>query len=295
MSFIMQQLITGLSIGGIYALIAVGYALIYSVFDFSNFAFGCVMMVSGFVCYYSMQVLNASLPVAIALAIAASIVVSVLTELIAYRPLRRRGTDRLFLMITGMGIDLALTNTVTIVLGANARRIDGSQFDLSGTVSLGDVYLTKLDVYALILAFVILGALYVFIYRTKPGLGIRASAYDVSIAGMMGVNVNKVSFIIFFISGITAGFAGILCGMKYAVIPTLGSTPALKAFIASVVGGLGSLPGAVVGGLILGILETLTSGFISSVYRDLISYAVLIVAMMFLPQGLLGRTHTDKL
>ncbi|HOG00072.1 MAG TPA: branched-chain amino acid ABC transporter permease [Clostridia bacterium] len=295
MSFILQQLITGLSIGGIYALIAVGYALIYSVFDFSNFSFGCVMMVSGFVCYYSMQILNVSLAMAIALSIAASIVVSLLTELVAYRPLRKMGTDRLFLMITGMGIDLAVANTATILLGANARKIDVSELNLEGSVALGSVFLTKLDVFALILAFIILAALYVFIYRTKSGLGIRGSAYDVSIAGLMGVNVNRVSFIIFFISGITAGFAGILCGMKYAVIPTLGSTPALKAFIASVVGGLGSLPGAVVGGLILGVLETLTSGFVSSVYRDLISYGVLIIAMMFLPHGLLGRSHTDKL
>ena len=295
MSFILQQLITGLSIGGIYALIAVGYALIYSVFDFSNFAFGCVMMVSGFVFYFCLEVVEYSILSAFMLSILASIVVSLLTELLAYRPLRRKGTNRLFLMITGMGIDLAVTNTATILLGANARGIDLSPYSIDGTVNLGNVFVTKLDVFALILAFIILAILYLFIYRTKPGLGIRASAYDVSIAGMMGINVNKVSIIIFLISGITAGFAGILCGLKYAVIPTLGSTPAQKAFIASVVGGLGSLPGAVLGGLILGILETLTSGFISSVYRDLISYAVLIVAMLFLPHGLLGKKQGDKL
>ena len=295
MSFIVQQLITGLSIGGIYALIAVGYALIYSVFDFSNFSFGCVMMVSGFVVYYSMEMLGVSLATAIALAIIASIIVSLLTEVIAYRPLRKKGTNRLFLMITGMGIDLAVTNTATILLGANARKISTDQFDLGGTVALGDVYITKLDIFALILAGVILLALYLFIYRSKAGLGIRASAHSTSIAGMMGVNVNQVSFIVFLISGITAGFAGILCGMKYSVIPTLGTTPALKAFIASVIGGLGSLPGAVVGGLILGILETLTSGFISSVYRDLISFSVLIIAMMFLPHGLLGKSRAEKL
>jgi len=293
--FIVQQLITGLSIGGIYALIAVGYALIYSVFDFSNFSFGCVMMVSGFVCYYSMLLWKVSLPVAILLSILASIVVSVLTELVAYRPLRAKGTDRLFLMITGMGIDLAITNTATILLGANARAIDMSAYGLTESVDIGGVYVTKVDIFAMILAFVILAILYAFIYRTKSGLGIRASAFDVHVAGMMGINVNKVSIIIFIISGITAGIAGILCGMKYAVIPALGTTPALKAFIASVVGGLGSLPGAVVGGIILGVLETLTSGFISSVYRDLISFTVLIVAMLFLPFGLLGKSRTDKL
>lgn len=295
MSFILQQIITGLSIGGIYAMIAVGYALIYSVFDFSNFSFGCVMMVSGFVCFYSMQLWGVSLPMGVLLAILASIVVSLLTEIIAYRPLRSKGTDRLFLMITGMGIDLAVTNTATILLGANARKIDMSEFSLETSIQRGDLHIAKLDLVALVLAFIILATLWFFIYRTKSGLGIRASAYDVSIAGMLGVNVNRVSLVVFFISGITAGFAGILCGMKYAVIPTLGSTPALKAFIASIIGGLGSLPGAVVGGLILGLLETLTSGFISSVYRDFISFTVLIIAMLFLPRGLLGKSHTDKL
>lgn len=294
MTFILQQIITGISIGGIYALLAVGYALIYSVFDFSNFAFGCVMMVSAFTSYYAIQFMDIPLFPAILLAVAAGVILSLLIELLAYRPLRRKGTNRLFLMITGMGVDLAVTNTATVLLGANAHSIDIKGLG-DPAFQIGDLFLSKLDVGALAIALICFIVLYLYIYKTKAGIGIRASAYSTSIAGMMGIDVNRISIIIFVISGVTAGLAGVFCGMKYAVIPTVGSTPALKAFIASVIGGLGSLTGALVGGLILGILETFVSGFISSVYRDLISYGVLIAVLIFMPGGLMSRSSLEKI
>jgi branched-chain amino acid transport system permease protein len=294
MTFFLQQIITGISIGGIYALLAVGYALIYSVFDFSNFAFGCVMMASAFTCYYSILLLNMGLIPAVLLSVVVGIILSLLIEFLAYRPLRKKGTNRLFLMITGMGVDLAITNTATVLLGANARSIEVKSINMEA-FRIGDLYLSKLDVGALVIALISFTILYIYIYRTKAGIGIRASAYSTSIAGMMGINVNRISIIIFVISGITAGVAGVFCGMKYAVLPTVGSTPALKAFIASVLGGLGSLSGAVVGGLVLGILETFVSGFVSSVYRDLVSYGVLILVLLFVPGGLMGRSNSDKI
>lgn len=294
MTFFLQQIITGISIGGIYALLAVGYALIYSVFDFSNFAFGCVMMASSFTCYYSILLLNMPLLPAVLLSVAVGIILSLLIEILAYKPLRKKGTNRLFLMITGMGVDLAITNTATVLLGANARSIDIKSINMEA-FHIGDLYLSKLDVGALVIALISFAILYILIYKTKAGIGIRASAYSTSIAGMMGINVNRISIIIFAISGITAGMAGVFCGMKYAVLPTVGSTPALKAFIASVLGGLGSLSGAVVGGLILGILETFVSGFVSSVYRDLVSYGVLILVLLFMPGGLMSRSNSDKI
>lgn len=290
---IIQQVITGVSIGGIYALLAVGYALIYSVFDFSNFAFGCVMMVSAFSCFFLTQA-GVGLLLSIALSIISGIILSLLIELGAYRPLRNKNTDRLFLMITGMGVDMAIVNTATVLLGSNARKINLGDLNME-SIKIGGVTITKLDIFALVISLLLLVILYIFIYRTKAGLGIRASAYSTSIAGMMGINVNRISFIIFFISGITAGVAGIFCGMKYTVIPAVGTTPSMKAFIASVIGGLGSLPGAVVGGLVLGVLETFVSGFVSSVYRDVFSYGVLIIVLLFLPNGLMGKTTTDKI
>lgn len=297
MNFFLQQIITGISIGGIYAMLAVGYALIYSVFDFSNFAFGCVMMVSAITCYYCTTIFELNLFTGLLISVVVGIIVSLLIELLAYRPMRKKGTDRLFLMITGMGIDLAVTNTGTVFFGANARAISTGHLDMSAYNIGGDngLYIGKLDMAALVISIITLILLYFYIKKTKTGLGIRASAYSTSIAGMMGVNVDRVSISVFFISGIMAGIAGVFCGLKYSVNPYVGSTPALKAFIASAIGGLGSLQGAVVGGLILGLLETLVSGFISSVYRDLFSYGALIFVLLFLPGGILNKASTDKL
>jgi branched-chain amino acid transport system permease protein len=139
----------------------------------------------------------------------------------------------------------------------------------------------------------ILIVLWIFLERTRYGIAVRASAFDTDTAGLMGINVNTISIIVFSISGITGGIAGLFFGMKYAVYPTLGGI-AIKAFIASVIGGLGSLPGAVLGGLLLGVLETMVAGYISSSYRDLFSFALLILMLLFLPNGLLGKNTKQK-
>ncbi|GEM_PF-224960 len=291
MSVVIQQIVTGLSIGGVYALLAVGYALIYSVFDFSNFAFGCVMMVSAFVAYYSILA-GCSVAMGIALAIAVGILFSVFIELIAYRPLRKKNTSRLFLMITGIGIDMAVTNTAVNLLGANYRPFPN--VSVTEPIMMGNIAVGKIDIIALIVSLVALGILWVFLEKTKPGLAIRASAYDTSTAGIMGINVNQVSIIVFVISGVVAAIAGIFFGMKYAIYPSMG-TVSTKAFIASVIGGLGNLEGAVIGGIILGLLETFVSGYISSTYRDLFSYGLLILVLLFMPGGLLAKSKSDKL
>jgi len=293
MMYFLQQVITGLSIGGIYSLLAVGYALIYSVFDFSNFAFGCVMMISAFTGYYGMTLFHLPMPQALAISVIIGVAVSLGIELIAYRPLRRKKTARLFLMITGIGIDLAIVNTATLLLSGNYRPFPGLSTQ-APIVLVSGLTVGRLDIFASVFSVVALILLWLFIEKTKSGLAIRASAYDSSVAGMMGINVNRISIIVFIISGITAAIAGIFFGMKYAVYPTLG-TVSMKAFIASVIGGLGSLPGAVLGGMILGIMETLISGYISSLYRDLFSYGLLILVLFFLPNGILGVSSQDKI
>lgn len=292
MAVFIQQIVTGLSIGGIYALLAVGYALIYSVFDFSNFAFGCVMMVSAFSAYYAITLFEVPLSLAVLIAVVVGMLFSILIELVAYRPLRKKNTSRLFLMITGIGIDLAVTNTATILLGGNYRPFPG--VDATTPIMLGNLAIGKLDLMATGICLATLLALWFFLERTKQGLAVRSSAFDTSIAGLMGVNVNRVSLVVFLISGIVAAIAGLFFGMKYAIYPTMGSI-STKAFIASVVGGLGNLQGAVVGAMILGLLETFVSGYISSTYRDLFSYGLLIVVLLIMPNGLLGRKTQDKL
>lgn len=292
MTQLFQQLITAVSIGGLYALLAVGYALIYSVFDFTNFAFGAVMMVSAFSGYYATQAGLSVIP-ATGVAVLAGMAISVLTELLAYRPMRKRNTKRLYLMISAMGINIFITNLFLCLFGANMRNLESGL--VTKTISLGkDITVGTIDLLALGTSVIALTALTFFLYKTRAGVTVRASAIDMSTAGLMGINVNRVSLIVFLISGFTAAITGMFFGMKYTVFPAMGSI-SNKAFIASVIGGLGSLPGAVLGGFILGILETVVTAYISATYRDLFSFLTMIVVLMFLPNGLMGKGDQDKL
>ena len=292
MTQLFQQLITAVSIGGLYALLAVGYALIYSVFDFTNFAFGAVMMVSAFSGYYATQAGLSVIP-ATGVAVLAGMAVSVLTELLAYRPMRKRNTKRLYLMISAMGINIFITNLFLCLFGANMRNLESGL--AAKTISLGkDITVGTIDLLALGTSVIALTALTFFLYKTRAGVTVRASAIDMSTAGLMGINVNRVSLIVFLISGFTAAITGMFFGMKYTVFPAMGSI-SNKAFMASVIGGLGSLPGAVLGGFILGILETVVTAYISATYRDLFSFLTMIVVLMFLPNGLMGKGDQDKL
>lgn len=292
MTQLFQQLITAVSIGGLYALLAVGYALIYSVFDFTNFAFGAVMMVSAFSGYYATQAGLSVIP-ATGVAVLAGMAISVLTELLAYRPMRKRNTKRLYLMISAMGINIFITNLFLCLFGANMRNLESGL--AAKTISLGKgITVGTIDLLALGTSVIALTALTFFLYKTRAGVTVRASAIDMSTAGLMGINVNRVSLIVFLISGFTAAITGMFFGMKYTVFPAMGSI-SNKAFIASVIGGLGSLPGAVLGGFILGILETVVTAYISATYRDLFSFLTMIVVLMFLPNGLMGKGDQDKL
>ena len=288
-----QQLVTGLSIGGIYALLAVGYALIYSIFKFTNFAFGAIMMCAAYGAYFMVHELKmTSLLSGLFGAIVVGMLVSVATEIVAYRSLRKMKASRLFLMISAMGVNILIQNFMTIMMSANLRSLN---CDLPFRIfAMGKIRMGALDIFSLLVSLLSLLILWVFIDKTKYGIAIRASAHDTDTAGLMGINVDRISLIVFAISGITAAIAGTFTGMKYAVYPSLGAISS-KAFIASVIGGLGSLPGAVLGGFILGILETIISGYISSSYRDLFSFGVLIVVLVFLPNGILGNDTSDKL
>lgn len=292
MELFFQQLVTGLSIGGIYALLAVGYALIYSVFDFTNFAFGALMMSGAFAAYYVMTLLQLGPVWSLLAAIGFGIFVSMFVEITAYRPLRRKKASRLFLMITAMGINIFIVNLAVVLLGANLRPYPIKLAEQP--IVVGGVKIGQLDVFSMVFSLLCLLALWIFLEKSKPGIAIRASAFDTATAGMMGVNVNKISAIVFIISGATAAIAGIFFGLKYTVYPSLGNL-ASKAFIASVLGGMGSLPGAVVGGLVLGVIETFVSGYISSTYRDLFAFGIMIVVLIFLPNGLMGKKVQDKI
>jgi hypothetical protein len=292
MNQLIQQLITGLSIGGIYALLAVGYSLIYSIFNFTNFSFGAIMMTSAFAGYFAISKLGLPPVGGVLFALLFGACISLLVEFIAYRPMRKKKAPRLFIMISAYGINMFIINLTLVLLGANLREFPisiGQTAFLVGNISIG-----KIDIIALIVSLISLLVLWIFLEKTTAGIAIRACSQDSSTAGLMGINGNKVSTMVFAISGVTAAVAGIFFGIKYTVYPNLGDL-ATKAFIASVIGGLGSLPGAITGGILLGVLETMVSGYISSTYRDLFAYGFMVVMLLFLPNGLMGKTSQDKL
>lgn len=292
MAMFLQQLVTGLSIGSVYALLAVGYALIYSIFDFTNFAFGALMMIGTYAAFFSISLVNFPLFAAVVLAMAVTAVASVLVELVAYRTMRAKKASRLYLMITAMGVNIFLQNLAIQLIGGGVKAFPSDW--AKETMTLGRITVPRSDVLAAVASCLMLVCLWLFLYKTRLGLGIRASAYDTRTAGLMGLNVNMISLLVFAISGITAGLAGVFYGMKYTVYPAMGSV-SNKAFIAAVIGGLGSLPGAVIGGVLLGLLETLVSSYVSTTFRDLFSYSALIVVLLFMPNGLLGKNAQDKL
>ena len=292
MASLIQQLITGVSIGSIYALLAVGYALIYSIFDFTNFAFGSLMMCCAYAAFFAISYFDLPIILAVVIILVFGMCLSVLTELVAYRPMRSKNASRLFLMIAAMGVDLMLTYLCVNLFSTNVRPL--SIPFLSGAVQLGTVSISKLDICSATIALVLLVLLWTLLQKTKYGIAIRASSVDTKTAGLMGINVNVISIIVFALSGVMAAFAGLFFGLKYAVYPTLG-TISTKAFISSVIGGLGSLPGAIVGALILGVLETLITGFVSSAWRDLFSFTLMIVILIFRPYGLMGKSKSDKI
>jgi len=289
---IVQQLITGVSIGSVYALLAVGYALVFSVFNFSNFGFGPVMMLGAFGALFAIEKLQMALLPGILVALAVSGAISLLMEITIYRPMRQKKALKVYLMIAGLGINTCVPNFCIQLWGGAVRPFPSDW--AKAVIRIGNVAIPRADILAAVLSVIMLILLWCFLFKTKTGLGIRASAFDSNTAGLMGINVNRVAAVVFLLSGATAGLAGCFYGMKYSVYPNMGVV-ATKGFVAATVGGLGSLPGAVISGLLLGFLETIISAYVSTTYRDLVAYGLLVVVLVFKPNGLLGQGAHDKL
>ena len=284
-------MINGLSIGSIYALMAVGYSLVYRILNFSNFAHGGVIMLGAYFGLYAVNLLG--LPFLGALIVAALMagLVAVTLEKIAYTPLRKRNAPPLYFIISAMGASIFLENIVVATIGPTFRTYP--QLIGKEPFSIGGLSISRIDVLMFVVAAISLIILVFIIEKTKVGLAIRACSYSARGSNLMGVNVNKIIFVIFLLGGLLAGIAGMLFGMKYTVYPQIGVITN-KSFIAAVFGGLGSLPGAVIGSLLLGLIETFGAGYISSSYRDLIAFSLLIVVLVIKPSGLMGKVTEDK-
>lgn len=293
-----QQLINGLSLGAIYALIALGYTMVYGILRLINFAHGDVYMVGAFAGYYVVQWLSPSvgsglggLFVSLAAAMVACGVIGFVIERAAYRPIRK--APRLNALITAIGISLLLENLAQIVFGADPKRFP--ELIERSTFTIGIATISNIQVIVLVTAVILTVALEFIVHRTRMGTAMRAVSFSHDAAGLMGININRVISFTFVLGSVLAGAAGILVGLyNQKIDPLMGIMPGLKAFVAAVLGGIGNIPGAILGGLIMGIAETLTVGYLSSTYRDAITFVILIAVLLFRPTGLLGKQQRTK-
>lgn len=287
-----QQLINGLSVGSVYALMAVGYALIYSLLNFTNFAHSITVTIGAFTTFFFLTYAMENLFLGIVAGIAVAAILAAFIEFIAYRPLLKRNARRVYLMIIGLGISVMGDNLIIIAFSGRFR-IFPVNFPAESIQILG----ANIGVVDLLIFFVSMAALLIvewIIKKTKLGLAIRSASYNLEATSLMGVDTFKLILSIFLIAGSLAGVAGTLLGAKYTTYPSLGTFYTNKAFICAVFGGLGSLPGAVVGALILGVSEAMISAYVSTTLRDLFAYFLLIVILLIRPSGLLGKSSEDK-
>jgi branched-chain amino acid transport system permease protein len=300
MSELLQQIINGISMGSIYALIALGYTMVYGILRFINFAHGDVFMVGAFVGYFVAPVIAplvggsglAAAVLVMMISMAACALLGVTIEKLAYRPLRSR--PKLTVLITAIGVSLFLEYGGQLVFGPDPKPFPAL---IPSTMIVNSRYLV-LGSNSLVVIGTALGLMVLLryiIFHTRMGTAMRAVSFDHRAASLMGINIDSVISFTFALGSGLAAAAAILYGSVYPSInPLMGLFPGLKAFVAAVLGGIGNLYGAVIGGLIIGLLETLVTGYISPIYRDAISFAVLILILLFRPAGILGRHETEK-
>jgi branched-chain amino acid transport system permease protein len=291
----LQQLINGLSLGAIYALLALGYTMVYGVLRFINFAHADVFMVGSFVGYFAARhVPNGTVwggLIVLLAAMAACALLGVAIERFAYRPLRRAPT--LNVLITAIGMSLLLEYGVQLLFGSTPRNFP-AVFPAT-QLQLGALTVSSNQLIVIVVAVVLLGGLQRIVFHTRLGAAMRAVSLNPRAAQLVGINLNTVVAFTFALGSALAGAGGVLYALNYPSIdPFMGVMPGLKAFVAAILGGIGSLPGAALGALILGGAETWVSGSEYSTYKDAIAFGLLIVIMLFRPAGLLGRFTTEK-
>jgi branched-chain amino acid transport system permease protein len=304
MSFFFQELVNGLTTGALYSLVALGFSMVYGVLKLLNFAHGDLYMIGAYIGFFVLQwfggAAHVSIPVPLLLLImfvlAAGLVggLGVAIERFAYRPLR--DAPRIAPLITAIGISFFLESSALLLFGAQYRVYNTSEFiSLSSGIQIGSVTIDSVQILVLVMGIVLMAGLRLLVNRTKLGKQMRAVAADREAAEMLGINVNFTITATFFLGSALAGVAGVMGGLLFnQVTPTIGFIVGLKAFTAAVVGGIGSLPGAMLGGLVIGLAESFATGYISSTYTNLLVFALLIVVMLVRPSGLLGQAQLQK-
>jgi branched-chain amino acid transport system permease protein len=321
MSTFLQQLINGVSLGAIYSLIALGYTMVYGVLKLINFAHGDVYMVGAFMGYYianglgarGAQMLGQSADGIIArgllgsgtmepslitalvvmlLAMAVCAAIGIIIERFAYRPVRKY--SRLTALITAIGVSLLLENGGQVVFGADPKFFP-ELFKKRNIELFGGASINSADIIVLIIAIVLMIALQIIVYRTKTGRAMRAVSFNLQSAKLMGINTDRIIMFTFALGSALAAAAGVLVAIRIPRIdPLMGILVGLKAFVAAVLGGIGNIPGAMLGGLLIGITETMVVGYLSPTYKDAVAFAILILILLFRPSGLLGSVSQEK-
>jgi branched-chain amino acid transport system permease protein len=301
-----QLTVNGLTLGSVYALIALGYSLVYGILKLLNFAHGDVFMVGSFIGFGMLQLLGGSTdpalplwPLLIVITVTAMVgcaLLGVVIERFAYRPLR--DAPRIAPLISALGVSFFIAYSMQTLFGADQRdydafSLDGGKLFFSG-FDIGNVRVPLLRIVVIGAAFVLMLALWLLVTRTRTGKAMKATSYDREAAAMMGIDIDRVIVVAFVLGSALAGAAGVLFALRVPTFPAIGFLAGLKGFTAAVIGGIGSIPGAMAGGLILGFAEAYTQGYISTKWSDLLVFVILIGFMIFRPQGLFGRPDIKK-
>jgi len=289
---IIQQLVNGISLGSIYALIALGYTMVYGIVKLINFAHGDVFMIGAFVGFLSITAFHLNFFLALILAMVICALLGVIIERIAYKPLRN--ATRIAALITAIGVSLLIEYGTIYIRGAQPEAYPDNVLP-ARNLHLFGVEVSTQSLFILLISIVLMVILQFIVHKTKTGKAMRAVSEDMDAARLMGINVDNTISATFAIGSALAGAAGVIFGVYYTKIdPLMGIIPGLKAFVAAVLGGIGNIPGAMVGGLLLGVIESLVSAAGYSLWRDAVAFVVLILILIFLPTGLFGKNVREK-
>ena len=287
----LQQLVNGLILGGVYALLALGYTMVYGIIKLINFAHGDIYMIGAFMGYYLINILKFNFFLSLILAMIGTAILGVIIEFLAYRPLRN--STRIAALITAIGVSFLLQNGMIFFVGANTRSFP--QVIKTVRFNLGPISISNIQLLILGISIFLMVALQFIVQKTKMGKAMRAVSVDSDAAQLMGINVNRTISFTFALGSALAGAAGVLIALYYnSLEPLMGMTPGIKSFVAAVLGGIGIIPGAALGGFVIGLLETFATALGLSDFRDAIVYAILIVILLIRPAGILGKNVKEK-
>ena len=285
--------VNGLSLGSIYAIIALGYTMVYGIAKMLNFAHGDVLMIGSYITFVFMSQMGINPIISVLLAAIACTFIGIIIERIAYKPLR--GANSLAVLITAIGVSYFLQNIALLIFGANTKSFKSIVTIQPLKLFDGNLMISGESIVTITLCIIIMLVLTTFINKTKMGQAMLAVSEDRSASTLMGINVNGTIAMTFAIGSFLAAFAGVLlCSAYPTLTPTTGAMPGITAFVAAVIGGIGSIPGAFIGGLILGVLENLSKAYISAQLSDAIVFSVLIIMLLVKPSGILGKSNIEK-